>query len=119
MPYKNIESLRRYRREWYYRNKEHAKNKVIERKAKNRQWLKDYKSQVICKYCGENDPVCLDFHHRDPSKKTALISQMVYIKGWSIERMLEEINKCDIVCSNCHRKIHALGSGTRRVSKTP
>ena len=43
-----------------------------------------------------------DFHHRDPSQKKANISQM---KGMLWEKVKTEVDKCELVCSNCHRKI--------------
>jgi hypothetical protein len=55
--------------------------------------------------CGESDPVCLDFHHRDPSIKSFEIARGV--KCRSLEAVQAEIAKCDVVCANCHRKRHA------------
>ena len=58
-----------------------------------------------CSYCPETDPVCLDFHHRDPSTKMGNIGVMVHNAApWVLERELE---KCIVICANCHRKIHA------------
>ena len=55
---------------------------------------------IICKQ--EFEPVALDFHHvRD--KKFGISGNCV--KKWSV--IIEEINKCIIICSNCHRKLHA------------
>lgn len=58
--------------------------------------------------CGESDPICLDFHHRDPSTKVGNISRMAS-KCVSDEKLLAEIAKCDLICSNCHRKLHRDG----------
>jgi hypothetical protein len=64
------------------------------------------KAERGCKACKkENDPVCLDFHHLDPTKKDLSIAKLVSNK--SKQRMLDEIKKCVVVCANCHRKIHA------------
>jgi hypothetical protein len=54
-----------------------------------------------CADCGITDPVVLEFDHRDPSLKIDNISNMMS-KSW--DTILAEINKCDIVCANCHRK---------------
>jgi hypothetical protein len=62
-----------------------------------------YKSTLKCEKCGENHPAVLDFHHLDPSKKEFQIGNGTK-KG--IEKMLKEIEKCIILCSNCHRKLH-------------
>lgn len=55
-----------------------------------------------CVVCGlEDHSAVYDFHHRDPSQKDFAISRG---KNWDI--IAEELKKCDLVCSNCHRKIH-------------
>lgn len=56
-----------------------------------------------CSRCPENHPGCLDFHHLDPSTKKKEISRMAR-DGSSEKHLLEEIAKCEILCSNCHRK---------------
>ena len=56
-----------------------------------------------CAKCGENDPSCLDFHHRDPDTKEGDIGK---IRRYSMKRLLAEIAKCDVLCANCHRKHH-------------
>ena len=57
--------------------------------------VNDIKSKCGCKICTEHDPVCLDFHHIDPTKKDLEISKLVFNK--SRVRMLEEIKKCVVV----------------------
>jgi len=105
MPTKNKEKLREYRRTWYARNKERAKRKTVERRKDLIAWLKEYKSTLECEECGENHPACLDFHHMDPSKKEQNIHKCP-VMGWSKERIMSEIAKCKVLCSNCHRKLH-------------
>ena len=61
---------------------------------------------MSCVCCGENARECLDFHHVDPSTKEFSISYMKN-KFASVDRLKGEISKCVVVCSNCHRKIHA------------
>ena len=54
-----------------------------------------------CMDCGRAFPTaCMDFDHRDPSKKILPVSRMV---GYSLAKIRQEIKKCDLVCSNCHR----------------
>jgi hypothetical protein len=43
----------------------------------------------------------MDFDHRDGSSKLGNIASLV--KRWSWKRLLAEIEKCDIICANCHR----------------
>lgn len=59
-----------------------------------------------CKYCGVMDDPCIyDFHHRNPTTKESEIARLVNkTRDWGI--VLKEAQKCDMVCSNCHRKIH-------------
>ncbi len=95
---------RKLNKEYYIKNKQ----KFLDR---NKIKVKDVTSKVReyklncggCKFCGEKEPICLDFHHlRD---KINVISQLTRYLCW--ESILEEINKCILICSNCHRKLHA------------
>ena len=104
----NQEKIKQYRREWYNRNKEHAKKKVRERKQDIAEWFKEIKNTLSCIFCGENHPATLDFHHRNPEEKDILLAR-VTSNGWSKERILKEIEKCDVLCANCHRKLHYSG----------
>jgi len=99
------EKQRVYRRTWYLRHTQHAKLKKAMRRAAITAWYKEYKATLDCIRCGENHPACLDFHHRDPGQKSFRISSFGYM-GWSKDRILAEIAKCDVLCANCHRKLH-------------
>ena len=58
--------------------------------------------QLPCMDCGRTYPICvMEFDHRPGRRKLGLVSQMV--GRVSIAKLLEEIAKCDMVCSNCHR----------------
>jgi len=58
-----------------------------------------------CVRCGYNKCIqALDFHHRDPSTKKFRISGSHCRSSKSI---MEEALKCDLLCSNCHREVHA------------
>ena len=95
-----------YQREHYQKNKAIYKAKAKERKESLKQWVRNYKLSLACANCGETYVECLDFHHRDPKEKDFTVSQMA-LQGFSIERIQEEIAKCDILCANCHRRLHA------------
>lgn len=107
------ERAREYGR-WYYRQhreQEHAR--VAERKRQIHQWFEAYKATLVCQHCGENHPATLVFHHRDPKTKEILVTQAVH-NGWGVNRILEEIGKCDVLCTNCHKRLHAgLGDKSR------
>lgn len=100
-----VANLRRYRREWYARNCEHAKAKVMVRKAEIRKWFAAYKLTLECAKCGEDHPATLDFHHKKRDTKVRIVSAAVSF-GWAKERIISEIKKCTVLCSNCHRKLH-------------
>ena len=57
-----------------------------------------------CSLCPESEPVCLEFHHIDPSTKEFEIATAGYLMSG---RMKRELDKCVILCSNCHHKVHA------------
>jgi transcription elongation factor Elf1 len=114
MPSKDPEKNKLYRRTWYYKNKERARNKTNERKLKIRRWLQELKSTLQCKGCGENRIACLDFHHRNPTEKDMSIVKAVE-NAWSIQRILKEIEKCEVLCSNCHRYLHWLEKQGRSI----
>jgi hypothetical protein len=69
--------------------------------------VSDIKSQMKCKKCGENRYYVLDFHHLDPSEKEATVARMVS-NNYQLEKTLQEIEKCIVLCSNCHREFHYL-----------
>lgn len=68
-------------------------------------WAREYKSQFGCLYCSEHDHACLDLHHRDGADKVAAVSALIS-RGFHIRGVIAEIRKCDVVCANCHRKLH-------------
>lgn len=88
----------------YKNNKSYYINKAQLVKEAMRKWLKQYKVEKGCKYCPEKlPPRCLHFHHRDPKTKEFNISQSVKVSWGKLKR---EVEKCDVVCANCHAKLH-------------
>lgn len=56
-----------------------------------------------CVECGRSFPPCvMDFHHRNPNDKKLTIARAV-VRFVNLDRILAEIAKCDLLCSNCHR----------------
>jgi hypothetical protein len=80
--------------------------RAIHRKCKRKENLLQIMldAKVPCK-CGEDHPACLDFHHRDPSTKSFCPNEGIK-KCVKPSLMIEELAKCDVLCSNCHRKEH-------------
>jgi hypothetical protein len=59
-----------------------------------------------CQFCGYDRCIeALEFHHLDPTLKDFGISYKGYTRSW--ERVKEEIDKCTLLCANCHREVHA------------
>ena len=93
---------------WYACNKDRKIQKSMLNNKSHRDLLRnrlaEIKEKGYCIYCGEGTTVCLDFHHRD--NKDFEISTALS-QGFSWHRIQEELSKCDMVCANCHRKLHA------------
>ena len=87
--------------------KECHKNHVKKMYQKRKNTVGEIKSSVGCAKCGEKRPYILDFHHKDPSIKDAGIARMTSNKN-KIEDIQKEIDKCVVLCSNCHREFHHL-----------
>lgn len=61
-----------------------------------------------CEKCGYNKcEGALQFHHRDPKQKEFALSQInLNDTNFSIEKVYQEIDKCDLLCANCHAEEH-------------
>jgi superfamily II DNA helicase RecQ len=97
------ECKREYDREYYELNKaKNNKNKNelarINRNTK-RTYIIDVLKKSSCCDCGNNDWRVLEFDHRDRDLKEFSIADST---GLSIKKIQLEIDKCDIVCANCH-----------------
>jgi hypothetical protein len=58
-----------------------------------------------CEKCGYNRcNSALEFHHINPNEKDFAIGEKGHSRSW--ERVQKEIDKCIMVCANCHREIH-------------
>lgn len=89
---------------WQKENKELLYFAMRKSYDKKREFYIRYKKNLECQQCGENHPACLEFHHRYPKEKDFRVGSSVGI--YSIERIMNEIAKCDVLCANCHRKLH-------------
>lgn len=109
MPYKDIEarraSNRRTNKTYYERNKAQIISKLLAMRKVVRRRYHLYKAQLACTQCGEDDPSTLDFHHIARSKSNRSISILIR-DGHVWNRIMLEIEKCMVLCANCHRKHH-------------
>lgn len=110
---RNADGLERYCKECHKeRNKTHYlknRHKYTENAIKYRRdyigWMISVKESMKCVQCSEDHPATLDFHHTNPSTKEFTIAQAVTDKIPK-SKVIEEISKCIVLCSNCHRKLH-------------
>jgi len=106
-----------YSKQHYLKNIKARRKQISARRKRvreeNRVKLCEYFSNHECKDCGESDILVLEFDHlRD--KKANICDLLHY--GYSWESILQEIAKCEVVCSNCHRRRTYRRSGSYRVS---
>lgn len=113
------ECQRVYKNKWYHKHKHNKENFRLTR-LKNKQKLKTQMLEFLigksCLDCGEKDIVTLDFDHKNPSEKVCNISTMLS-NSFSWIKILKEIEKCEIRCSNCHRKKTAKQFGSYKLLK--
>ena len=89
----------------YEQNKDYYKDKSLRRARATRQWLREYKSTLVCEKCGQDHPAALDFHHDDPAEKDINLAYAV-MQGWGKDRIMQEVAKCRVLCASCHRILH-------------
>ena len=78
---------------------------VLDRQRELKQQAVDYKGGY-CIICGYNKcNAALEFHHLEPDKKDFSISQLK--KYAFTENIKKELDKCILLCSNCHREFHS------------
>jgi hypothetical protein len=90
----------------YKSNKEDLLVKRKDYYVERRKWYEELKETLKCEKCGENHPATLDFHHIDSQIKDFGVAAGVTRLNLSKTKILEEISKCIVLCSNCHRKLH-------------
>lgn len=109
MPIKDPEERKRraaiYSKAHYEKNKADIIKRVGTRKKSNRQWFNTFKKTLHCTNCGENHPATLDFHHVRYEKTNVKVNELVS-GGHAKQRILQEVEKCVVLCSNCHRIHH-------------
>ncbi len=85
------------------------------RRGAQRQWLNEYKEQLECAKCGYSksthesfDVSALQFHHARDNKDFMVSNGAA--RGMSKKKLLNEINKCIVLCCRCHAEIHKYGN---------
>lgn len=83
----------------YYKDKSRRTN--AEYRKRNLQFIVDFLKEHPCVDCGEKDPIVLEFDHRERKDKECNISRM---HTCHLDKLIKEMNKCDVRCSNCHKR---------------
>lgn len=103
MPTKDKKKQAEMFNRWYLKNKQKVLDNNKRRKKEIQAYVKALKEDNPCTDCGQHFPYyCMEFDHRDPSTKLTNISRL--IRYWGRKKLDEELEKCDLVCGNCHRK---------------
>lgn len=88
---------------YYQKNKEDRYKRNKKAREKSIEFLISVKKNAICCDCHRSyHPEVMEFDHVRGEKREC-VSVMVYRQGFSISEIKKEIEKCDIVCANCHR----------------
>lgn len=94
---------KRYLKKHYSKNKTYYLDKNRKRRESLTIWVNNLK-KYNCTDCGEFYPhYVMDFDHRENTIKILPVSIMVN-NGYSKISISKEIEKCDLVCANCHRE---------------
>jgi len=89
----------------YRQRAEYLKKAVARRRKKLKEMAVEYKGGK-CIFCGYNKCIdALEFHHLDSKKKDFGLSARGLTRSW--KRIQKELDKCILVCANCHRELHA------------
>jgi hypothetical protein len=100
----------------YKNNSEDYKRRAREYRVKLQERFAEWLSDKSCVDCGESDPVVLDCDHVSGTKKFGISDMIKDSRSW--ESILEELSKCEVRCSNCHRKRTAKQFGWFRISNS-
>lgn len=97
-----------YKREWNHKNRKSRYDYNVKYIDKRKNDMILFKGGECCechiKYDGSNQAI-FDFHHINPTKKEFNLNKAT-ICNTTIKKVYNELEKCKLVCSNCHRMIH-------------
>lgn len=85
--------------------KECHRNYVKEKYQERKEQVSSLKEEKGCQKCGDKRSYVLDYHHIDPLTKEATIARITSNNN-KIENIQKEIEKCVVLCANCHREYH-------------
>lgn len=98
-------SARTYAAEYYRRHSQmigrQSKQNGKKTRDRNRDWIAKYLLTHPCVDCGEADPIVLEFDHKDRTAKVFAVGRS---RSMKLQKLIDEVAKCDVRCSNCHRR---------------
>lgn len=105
MPYKNKEDQAAYQKRYREINRAkvnaYGQYNAAEKRIRNLEFIQEAKNKP-CMDCGNSfPPYVMDFDHVEGEKK-GCVSKLAHAR-MSLEKLQQEIDKCEVVCSNCHR----------------
>lgn len=90
---------------WYHRNRQRQNQRTAQNRKNTRAWFREHKKTLSCIKCGQNHPATLDFHHVFKLPTNRKVQEMLN-NNCSRQNILDELRKCVVLCSNCHRIHH-------------
>jgi hypothetical protein len=98
---KDIEKHKAAKRDWYLRNKNLTYERTKQTREKRRNIIREIKESIPCKDCGVSYPYwVMQFDHIGTDEKIDTINTL--LANSSMQVVMDEIAKCELVCSNCH-----------------
>ena len=93
----------------YRKGKKMSKTEAAKAQFKNRyregmKLIDSHKVKSGCERCGMKDIRVLDFHHKNGRGDNEVTVSRLAVS--SVKRILEELEKCQVLCANCHRIAH-------------
>lgn len=98
-PERESETHKRY----YFSRKDKILKSTRDYQFIRRSFVNEIKRSCICEECGEDHPLTLQFHHRNPAEKRFHISDA---GKHGFNSIREELAKCGVLCSKCHTDLH-------------
>lgn len=90
---------------WYPNNAAKHKAATTKSRHKAKAWFAELTKDDKCLRCCESHTACLDYHHVNEAQKLFNITRAVN-DGVAQSKIVNEMKKCIVLCSNCHRKEH-------------
>ena len=108
MPYKDPEVKKNkgkeYSRKHYEANYAKRRQELSARRKELKAEWSVFKRTLKCAKCGFDHHAALDFHHEDPTEKEYNVNRL--ISNGQFKKAYAEIEKCIVLCANCHRIHH-------------